>query len=107
VKSRNTDKRFNVLGVGVSDTTIQNAVTTILNWIENGEKHYVCVTGVHGVMECQKDPALKKIHNSSGMTVPDGMPLVWIGHLLGFKSISRVYGPDLMVEVCKKSNEYG
>ena len=30
------------------------------------------------------------------MAVADGMPLVWLGRLLGFKSIGRVYGPDLM-----------
>ena len=30
------------------------------------------------------------------MVVPDGMPLVWLGRILGYRSIGRVYGPDLM-----------
>ncbi len=107
MKSKKTSNRFNVLGVGVNDTTIQNAITTILDWIENSEKRYICVTGVHGVMESQRDRTLLNIHNQSGLTVPDGMPLVWLGRLYGHTHIERIYGPDLMVEVCKKSIDYG
>jgi N-acetylglucosaminyldiphosphoundecaprenol N-acetyl-beta-D-mannosaminyltransferase len=45
-------------------------------------KGYVCVvTGVHGVMEAQKDPYLTSILNGSFLTTPDGMPTVWIGRL--------------------------
>ena len=28
-------------------------------------------------MESQRDPELRDIHNRSGLTTPDGMPLVW------------------------------
>jgi N-acetylglucosaminyldiphosphoundecaprenol N-acetyl-beta-D-mannosaminyltransferase len=96
-------KRVNVLGIGISITNMPAAVATVEDWIARGAKNYVCVTGVHGVMEAQKDLQLKEIHNSSGMTVPDGMPLVWAGKIYGFKDMGRVYGPDLMLEVCRKS----
>ena len=96
-------QRVNILGVGISVTNIQNALATIEGWIDQGERHYVCVTGVHGVMECQKDEDLRPIHNASGLTVPDGMPTVWAGRLQGFECMDRVYGPDLMREVCKMS----
>ncbi len=99
--------RVNVLGVGISATNMSNTVTTIRNWIKRGEKHYVCVTGVHGIMECQKDENLKPIHNASGLTVPDGMPMVWAGRIYGHPEISRVYGPDLMLAVCKSSVDKG
>lgn len=99
--------RIDVLGVGISTTNMNDAVDTIEGWIEKDERYYLCVTGVHGVIECQKNASLKKIHNVSGLTVPDGMPLVWIGRLNGFKSISRVYGPDLMLEVCRMSLTQG
>lgn len=96
-------ERLNVLGVGISITNMSAAVATVEDWIANGVKNYVCVTGVHGVMEAQKDDLLREIHNTSGMTVPDGMPLVWAGKIYGFKDMARVYGPDLMLEVCRKS----
>jgi len=58
-------------------------------------------------MESQKNADLKRIHNQSGLTVPDGMPMVWVGHLKKYPGIERVYGPDLMMEICKKSLRKG
>jgi len=60
--------RFDVLGVRVSAANLPMAVTEIGGWIERGERHYVCVTGVHGVMESQHDDELRGIHNAAGLT---------------------------------------
>ena len=51
----------------------------IERWLATHERHYVCVTNVHTVMECQHDPELMRIHNEPGMITPDGMPIVWCG----------------------------
>jgi N-acetylglucosaminyldiphosphoundecaprenol N-acetyl-beta-D-mannosaminyltransferase len=82
-------------------------VAEIERWVDEGERHYVCVTGVHGVMESQRDPRLKTIHNRSGLTTPDGMPMVWAGRWAGAQHISRVYGPDLMLAVLERACERG
>ena len=75
--------RVDVLGVGISAIDMDEALDEIARWITAGEQHYVCVTGVHGVMESQRDPELRRIHNDSGLTTPDGMPMVWAGHRAG------------------------
>jgi N-acetylglucosaminyldiphosphoundecaprenol N-acetyl-beta-D-mannosaminyltransferase len=92
---RCADRAF-VLGVGISATTLDDAITTIDHWIATRVHNYVCVTGAHGVIESRSDPQLCKIHNQAGLVVPDGMPLVFMARRLGFHSVSRVYGPDLM-----------
>lgn len=92
--------RVDVLGVGVSAITMDDAVATIERWIADRDQHYVCVTTVHGVMEAQDDDAFRSILNDSGMTTPDGMPLVWLAHHAGFSRVSRVYGPDLLLSMC-------
>ncbi|MDK2858652.1 MAG: N-acetylglucosaminyldiphosphoundecaprenol N-acetyl-beta-D-mannosaminyltransferase [Verrucomicrobiota bacterium] len=92
--------RINILGVGINKTSLQQAVETLISARRHGERGYVCVTGVHGVMESQRDETLRRIHNRSLMTVPDGMPNVWIGKLHGLARMGRVYGPDLMLELC-------
>ena len=46
---------MNVLGVGVSAVDMPSALAAIERWITEGGSHYVCVTGVHGVMESQRD----------------------------------------------------
>lgn len=99
--------RVDVLGVGVSAIDLGTAVAQVSAWIETRQRHYVCVTGVHGVMECQADPELLAIHNSSGMTTPDGMPMVWAGRRAGARSMSRVYGPDLMLAVLEQATARG
>ena len=99
--------RANILGVGVSAIDVGQALDTITKWIENGERRYVCVSGVHGLMECQRDATLRRIHNQAGLVTPDGMPLVWLSRLKGFGGVRRVYGPDLMLDCCRVSIERG
>ena len=100
-------KRTNILGVGVSSIDLPRAVEQIGSWVKHGEKHYVCVSNVHTVIECQRDPALKRIHNQAGLVTPDGMPLVWVSRLRGNSLVRRVYGPDLLLAVCSASVKQG
>jgi N-acetylglucosaminyldiphosphoundecaprenol N-acetyl-beta-D-mannosaminyltransferase len=96
-----------VLGVEVSAIDMAQAVAEVRRWVEARERRYVCVTGVHGVMESQRDPELRRIHNDSGLTTPDGMPMVWAGRRAGAGHMTRVYGPDLMLELCALAAERG
>jgi N-acetylglucosaminyldiphosphoundecaprenol N-acetyl-beta-D-mannosaminyltransferase len=99
--------RVDVLGVGVCAINLTDALAAIENWIATREQHYVCITGVHGVMECQRDDALRRIHNGAGLVTPDGMPLVWLGRWQGHKHMDRVYGPDLMLACCARAMARG
>ena len=99
--------RVDVLGVGISAIDPDDALGEITRWIDDGVQHYACVTGVHGVMEAQRDPDLLRIHNDSGLTTPDGMPIVWAARLAGASNVQRVYGPDLMLAVCERAARRG
>ncbi len=102
-----SNKYANVLGVKINAVNIPLALDTIDTWIKNKDQNYVTVTGVHGVIESQRDAQIRSMHNKAGMVVPDGMPMVWANHLQGNKHVSRVYGPDLMLAACEKSIEKG
>jgi len=99
--------RVNVLGVGISVLNLRTALDAIAAAVRERRKGYLCVTGVHGVMEAQADPAFKKILNDAFLCTPDGMPMVWAGKLAGHRGMSRVYGPDLMLDVCAWSETSG
>jgi N-acetylglucosaminyldiphosphoundecaprenol N-acetyl-beta-D-mannosaminyltransferase len=71
--------------------------------IAGNGRGYVSVTGVHGIMEAQSDPTFRAILNQSFLCVPDGMPTVWVGRLQGHRNMRRVYGPDFMLEFCRRS----
>jgi len=89
----------NVLGIGIHAVTMSAAVETIATAIAQGSRGYVCATGVHGVMEAQREPSLRTIFAQALLVVPDGMPMVWMGRLQGLRQIRRVFGPDLMLAV--------
>ena len=100
-------KRVNVLGVGISVLNLRTALDAVAEAVKARRKGYLCVTGVHGVMEAQDDDAFKKILNGAFLCTPDGMPMVWAGKLAGHRDMSRVYGPDLMLDVCAWSETSG
>ena len=95
--------RVDVLGVHVSAVTMDRTLEILDHWITTGMQRYVCVTGVHGVMESRRDETLRQIHNNAGLVTPDGMPLVWWSQLTGQRQTERVYGPDLLLSCCQRS----
>jgi N-acetylglucosaminyldiphosphoundecaprenol N-acetyl-beta-D-mannosaminyltransferase len=99
--------RVNILGVGVSAINMDQAITLTEEFVDTGRRGYVCVTGLHGIIEADHDEQFRRILNRSFLSTPDGMPTVWIGKMQGFEAMDRVYGPDYMVEVCRVSVERG
>jgi N-acetylglucosaminyldiphosphoundecaprenol N-acetyl-beta-D-mannosaminyltransferase len=95
--------RINVLGVGISVLNLTLASDAIGEALRARRRGYICVTGVHGVIASQDDAELRRIHNRAFLCTPDGMPMVWLGRLNGYRQMDRVYGPDLMLEVFEAS----
>lgn len=103
----NSTPRANVLGVGISALSMSEAVGAADLLLQTAGSGYVCVTGVHGVMEAQGDSGFKQVLNASFLNLPDGMPTVWVGKWQGFRNMGRVYGPDFMLELCALSIKRG
>jgi N-acetylglucosaminyldiphosphoundecaprenol N-acetyl-beta-D-mannosaminyltransferase len=95
----------NVLGINVSAIDLDRAVEMADRWIAAENRGYICVTGVHGIMEAQSDSELRHILNNAFINAPDGMPMSWVGRLQGFNKMDRVFGPDLMASLCQISVE--
>jgi N-acetylglucosaminyldiphosphoundecaprenol N-acetyl-beta-D-mannosaminyltransferase len=100
-------RTVNVLGVNVAATDLAGATQRILDMVAQRQRSYVCVTGVHGIMESRSRPDLQRVHNAAGLVTPDGMPLVYICRAAGHPECGRVYGPDLMLAVCAAAQERG
>ena len=58
-------ERVNVLGVGISVINLPAALAAISDALRARRKGYICITGVHGVMEAQEDAAFRRILNLS------------------------------------------
>jgi N-acetylglucosaminyldiphosphoundecaprenol N-acetyl-beta-D-mannosaminyltransferase len=105
--SRFAQQHADVLGVKVSAINLGIAVDLADQRIAAQKTGYICVTGVHGVMEAQKDAEFLSILNNAFINTPDGMPMSWVGHLQGHSQMDRVFGPDFMAAMCQRSAERG
>ena len=92
-----------VLGVDISAINMDRAIDLAQRWIATGDSAYICMTGVHGVMEAQSNSQLRRVLNCAFMNAPDGMPMSWVGWLQGHRQMDRVYGPDFMANLCRLS----
>ena len=99
--------RRRVIDVDVHASSYEDATRCICAWARSGESRYVCACNVHMVMEAHDDPSFQTVVNDADLVVPDGMPLVWALRRMGVPDASRVYGPDLMVHVLERAQEYG
>jgi N-acetylglucosaminyldiphosphoundecaprenol N-acetyl-beta-D-mannosaminyltransferase len=99
--------RYDVVGTEVAAVDPAATLDEIARWIRDGERRYVAFANVHGVMEAARDPALRRAYGGAGLTVPDGMPLVWMARLRGLPGVRRVYGPDTVLLVCERAAREG
>lgn len=100
-------EKANVLGVGISVIDQERAREFLFDTVRAGRRGYVAITNVHSVSEAQNQPDLRRILNEALLATPDGMPLVWTARLQGHTSIRRVYGPDLLLNLCGHSEATG
>jgi N-acetylglucosaminyldiphosphoundecaprenol N-acetyl-beta-D-mannosaminyltransferase len=77
-------------------------------WIsERSFRHFIVVANTHVISEATKDPVFRKVLERASLTVPDGMPLIWVARRRGFPLQRRVCGPDLMWAFLQETSEKG
>lgn len=68
----------------------------------------VCVANVDMLTRAVRDPALRQVMRNARLVVTDGMPLVWVlRSVMGMPWAQRVYGPQLMHDVCLLAAQRG
>ena len=85
----------------------EEASRRIEGMIEGGEPGYVCHVAVNALLNARRDPAAAEALAGATLTLPDGMPIVWALRSLGEPITERVYGPDLMLMQCERSQRGG
>jgi N-acetylglucosaminyldiphosphoundecaprenol N-acetyl-beta-D-mannosaminyltransferase len=91
-----------ILGIKTDSLSLDVAIERILVWSRIHESRYVTVSNVHVVVTASRDASYGQVINGADMAIPDGAPIAWMLRRLGFANQSRISGPDLMWELCKK-----
>lgn len=68
---------------------------------------YVCLTNVHTTVESQKNASLRTAAQDAYLSVPDGMPLVWILRRRGMRRVGKVTGIEFMPLVAERGLPHG
>ncbi len=90
---------MHVLAMRVDQTSYPDAAGRVMDWALARESRYVCCASVNNVMEAFDSAQFREVMSAADLVTPDGMPLVWGLRLLGARGATRVYGPDLTLQV--------
>jgi N-acetylglucosaminyldiphosphoundecaprenol N-acetyl-beta-D-mannosaminyltransferase len=96
-----------VLGVPFHNVTMDETVAAIEDQIREGGFHQVATANVDFLKNALQDKHLRDILCSCEMVVPDGMPIVWMSHLIGTPLKERVSGIDLVERLADVSSRRG
>lgn len=100
--------KYNLLGVHIDAVDYAGATARIIAAARDSQPLAVSALAVHGVMTGVFDPAHRYRLNQFDLLCPDGQPVRWGLNLLHrVKLRDRVYGPDLMIEVCRAAAAEG
>lgn len=96
--------KLDLFGVGISPTTYTDAVDLILRAARVRQPSVVACQAVHAVVTASDNSALRERVNSFDLVTPDGQPVRWaINWLHGAGLSDRVYGPELMMRLCREA----
>jgi N-acetylglucosaminyldiphosphoundecaprenol N-acetyl-beta-D-mannosaminyltransferase len=99
---------FKVLGVEVDAVQIPHVIHQMEEWMHARDgSHFIALTSVDTIMQAWHQDSFRQILNAADLTVPDGMPLVWLGRMMGYEMKRRVYGPDLLLDFCRATQAKG
>jgi N-acetylglucosaminyldiphosphoundecaprenol N-acetyl-beta-D-mannosaminyltransferase len=100
-----SERAYEIRGIRVDAIDVYRARDEICARARTARGDYVTVSGAPGIVASVYDERIHEAHRQAALVVADGMPVVWLGRLLGFSSIGRVNGPELM-ELIFEKEEY-
>ena len=97
-----------VLGLRVDPVSKAQAVEAVVDRALGDEPGgYVCLTNVHSTVESHGSPALRSAVENALLSVPDGMPLVWILRRRGHPDTEKITGIEYMPLVASAGLQAG
>jgi N-acetylglucosaminyldiphosphoundecaprenol N-acetyl-beta-D-mannosaminyltransferase len=87
--------RFSFGTVQMSCLDMGSALDALFGFVAKEQGGYIACTCTHGIVDSEHDERLRGILNGSLLTLPDGMPTVWVGRAKGMP-VRRVTAPDFL-----------
>jgi exopolysaccharide biosynthesis WecB/TagA/CpsF family protein len=99
-------RKYDLFGVGLSATTYDEVTTLILEAARRRRAAVASFHAVHAVVTASGDASLRQQVNTFEIVAPDGQPVRWALNWLYRTALAdRVYGPELMLRLCRHAAE--
>ena len=96
--------RRSVVGVPISVTTYDEVVDRVADAGRRCVPYLVSALAVHGVVEGRRSAAVGRALEQFDILTPDGQPVRFaLNWLHGARLADRVYGPKLMLRLCRRA----
>jgi exopolysaccharide biosynthesis WecB/TagA/CpsF family protein len=99
-------RNLTVDGVTVNISSLNEAVSSIVDAVEHGENFSVCTLNLDHVVQLQQKPDFRAAYRRARFVTADGFPIVVLSHLLG-TPITRTTGADLVAPLCEAAGKRG
>lgn len=96
-----------ILGVGVDDLTVDEAVEAAGALMDRGGFHYVVTPNPEFILSARKDETFQEVLNRADLSLPDGIGVVYAAKILGRPLKGRAPGADFAQALCSRMSRTG
>jgi N-acetylglucosaminyldiphosphoundecaprenol N-acetyl-beta-D-mannosaminyltransferase len=100
-------QRLCICGVPLDSLSADDVLEIISKRIQAKKKTAIYFTNASHLVNARFDAALKKAYSAADLSLPDGVPLVWISRLFGSRLPQRICATDFVPALCKRGSERG
>lgn len=100
-------KTINICGVKVDIIQIPQIISFIEERIKQRRPSYIVTTNANTIVLGKKDACIREAVNKGDLSIADGYSLVFCSRFYGQPLKRRAYGPELMLEFLKVSQDKG
>ncbi len=98
---------ISIFGVNIDKLTLKDAEERVNSFLNSNKINTIYTPNTEIVMEARKDDSLKKILNSGGLVIPDGIGLIYASKIKKKALPERVTGFDLSMKILNMANDKG
>ena len=93
--------KIKIFDVEVDNYSFDEVVNIIIRHaLYNKTPEYVVTPNANHVVKLQKDAQFREVYRNAFLSVPDGVPLLWVAKLQNTPLKNRVNGTDLFQRLC-------
>ena len=99
--------RLDLFGVHIDCIDRDAALDRIRGFLESGTSHQIVTVNLDFLYLAEQNLEFRDTINEADLAVADGMPIVWVSHLLGTPLPRRITGVELAGDCCRLAANHG